>query len=344
MKFIYSLLFACISCVAFSQKTICPDVAGAVDHPLISKYKNSCIVAYDESKFNHVIFPASKIEYKKGSWKADKEITEEGKVTSIIYGIENTERATVLEVQRNYEQALKNGGFEIVYSAFGKKDIAGNSKIGRTYKIFANQEVLDNYQYTKTKSYFRFAFSSTAKNINADDAFFVARRKRDGRTYTFALLIHKNASSWEGLTDNIFIQAIIVEREDMETDQVSAASIDEKIKNEGKEVFHNILFDFGSDTLTQESYAIIETLSDYLKANPSQDYYIVGHTDNVGSLPTNQTLSEKRAKAVLNALTSKYNVPISQISAHGVGQLSPLSINTTEEGRALNRRVEIVLK
>jgi outer membrane protein OmpA-like peptidoglycan-associated protein len=138
--------------------------------------------------------------------------------------------------------------------------------------------------------------------------------------------------------------AQIVEQEDMETGQVSAASIDEKMKNEGKEVFHNILFDFGSDQLTPDSYGIIETLSEYLKANPEQNYYIVGHTDNVGTLPTNQTLSEKRAKAVLAALTAKYGIPLSQVSAHGVGQLSPLAINTTEEGRALNRRVEVVLK
>ena len=45
-----------------------------------------------------------------------------------------------------------------------------------------------------------------------------------------------------------------------------------------------------------------------------------------------------------HALTTKYNVAVSQISAHGVGQLSPLAINNTEEGRALNRRVEVVLK
>jgi outer membrane protein OmpA-like peptidoglycan-associated protein len=60
-----------------------------------------------------------------------------------------------------------------------------------------------------------------------------------------------------------------VEKEDMETGQVSTASIEEKIKNEGKEVFHSILFEFGSDALTADSYATIEILADYLKANPN---------------------------------------------------------------------------
>lgn len=342
MKFIYTVLFACISCIAFSQeRTICPDVEGAINHPLLEKYKNSCIVAYTESKFNAVTFPISKITSNEG---ASKEITEEGKVINLIYGIDNSERATVLEVQKNYEQALKNGNFEILHSAFGRKNISGNYKIQSVYETFGDQKVITEYQYLKPKSYFRFSMSSHNKNVDTDDAYFVARGKRAGKIYTIALFIHYNRTNWEGLKDNIFVIAQIVEQEDMETGQVSAASIEEKIKNEGKEVFHNILFDFGSDNLTQDSYAIIETLSQYLKANSTQNYYIVGHTDNVGSLATNQTLSEKRANAVLIALTTKYGIPLSQLSAHGVGQLSPLAINTTEEGRALNRRVEIVLK
>lgn len=342
MKLLFSLLLIFTACYVHAQeRTICPDVEGAINHPLLEKYKNSCIVAYSESKFNAVTFPISKITSTEG---APEEITEEGKVINLLYGIENTERATVLEVQRNYEQALKNANFEILHSAFGRKNIAGYYKLQNVYETFGEVDIVSAYQYLKPKSYFRFSMSSQHKNVDSDDAYFVAKGKRDGTIYTIALFIHYNRTSWEGLTDNIFVLAQIVEQEDMETGQVSAASINEKIKNEGKEVFHNILFDFGSDQLTTDSYGIIETLSGYLKANPEQRYYIVGHTDNVGSLPANQTLSEKRAKAVLTALTTKYGVPLTQLTAHGVGQLSPLAINTTEEGRALNRRVEVVLK
>ncbi len=342
MRFVFSFLLLFLSCAAFSQeRTICPDVEGAINHTLLEKYNNSCIVAYSESKFNAVTFPVSKVTSREG---ASEELTVEGKVINLIYGIENTERATVLEVQRNYEQALKNGNFEILYSAFGRKKISGNYKLQDVYKTFGEVDVVSSYQFLKPKSYFRFSMSPQHRNIDADDAYFVAKGKRNGKIYTLALFIHYNRTSWEGLEDNIFVLAQIVEQEDMETGQVSAASIDEKIKNEGKEIFHNILFDFGSDKLTPDSYAIIETLSEYLKAKPQQEYYIVGHTDNVGSLTANQTLSEKRAQAVLLALTTKYGVVNSQLTAHGVGQLSPLAINTTEEGKALNRRVEVVLK
>ncbi|MCJ8288780.1 MAG: OmpA family protein [Crocinitomicaceae bacterium] len=342
MKFISFIFIFLSTTTSFAQnRSICPDVTGSLDHLLLEKYKNSCIVAYDESKFNAVTFPISKLSSNEG---APEEITVEGKVVNIIYGIENSNKATVLEVQRNYEQALKNSDFKILHSAFGKKNIGGYYKLQNVYEIFGDPKVVGQYMHLKPKSYFRFSMSPHNSNTDSDDAYFVAQGKRDGKIYTLALFIHYNRSSWEGLAGNIFVQAQIVEKEDMETGQVSAASIDEKIKNEGKEVFHNILFDFGSDQLTEESYAVLETLSEYLKANKEQAYYIVGHTDNIGSLPTNQVLSEKRAKAVITALTSKYGIAASQISAHGVGQLSPLAINTTEEGRALNRRVEIVLK
>ena len=342
MRPIFSILFTSVLFAGYAQnRSICPDVEGGINHPILEKYKNSCIVAYNESKFNAVTFPISKITSRDG---AEKEITEEGKVVNLIYGIENTERATVLEVQKNYEQALKNGNFEILYSAFGRKNISGSYKIQNVYETFGEQRVISEYAYLKPKSYFRFSLSPQAKNVDSDDAYFVAKGKRNGKIYTMALFIHYNRSSWEGIKDNIFILAQIVEQEDMETEQVPTASIDEKIKNEGKEVFHNILFDFGSDQLTKASYEIIAILANYLKANPSQTYYIVGHTDNVGSLSSNQILSDKRAKSVLNALIKNHSIPRNQLSAHGVGQLSPLAINTTEEGRSLNRRVELVLQ
>lgn len=342
MKYFYLLFALFVVNFAHSQdRSICPDVEGAINHPMLDRYKNSCIVAYTESKFNAVTFPISKINSSDGS---EKEITAEGKVVNIIYGIENSERATVLEVFRNYEQALKDSKFEILFSAFGRKNISGSYKIQSTYEAFGSPRVLQEYEHQKSKSYFRFSLSHQAKNINEDDAYFVAQGKHEGKIYTMAIFIHYNRTSSEGLTNNIFVQAQIVEQEDMETGQVSAASIEEQIKNEGKEVFHNILFDFGSENLTTESFETIEILANYLKANSSKKFYIVGHTDNVGDLSSNQILSEKRAKSVLNALINKYGVNASQISAHGVGQLSPLSANETEEGMALNRRVEVVLE
>ena len=78
-----------------------------------------------------------------------------------------------------------------------------------------------------------------------------------------------------------------------------------------------------------------------LNTNPTLKISIEGHTDNVGNLQSNQTLSENRAKAVMNALVLK-GVDKSRLSAKGWGQEKPISDNNTDEGKAKNRRVEIV--
>lgn len=339
MKYFLILFLTLATLNVQAQNSICPDVAGAVPHPLLDNYKGSCIIGYNEIKFDAVTLPVSKVTIK----GTEKKLVVEGKVTDIIYGIDNAQKATVLEIQRNYEQALKKAGFEILFSAFGRKQISDRRTIADSYPAFGSVDFMKSLKYVKPGN-FRFAFSLHNSSQENDGAYFLARGKKGSTNYTLAINIRYNRTSWKELTDHIFIQAKIIEAQAMDTDQVTAASIEEKIKNEGKEVFHNILFDFGSDKLTSESYLVIETLAQYLNSNKELNYYIVGHTDNVGSLATNQLLSEKRAKAVHAALVTKFNVKAAQISAHGVGQLSPLAINITEEGRALNRRVEVVLE
>jgi len=70
--------------------------------------------------------------------------------------------------------------------------------------------------------------------------------------------------------------------------------------------------------------------------------HVVGHTDNVGALAGNMTLSKQRADAVAGALVSKYTVVASRLQASGVGPLAPVAANKTDDGRARNRRVELV--
>ena len=340
MKFLIALTLLLLTGHLQAQISICPDVEGAIPHTLLSNYKNSCIVGYNQTKFDAVTVPISQ----NTSQGADKELTVEGKVIDIIYGIENSANITVLEVQRNYEQALKKSGLEIIYSAFGKKSVMlNNSSIPVKYESVGSPKYLMSFEHLKHND-FRLVFNYLSRNQDGELAYFVAQGNKDGKDYTLVLYINYCKGNSAIINNKIFVHAKIIEAEKMDTDQVSVASIEDKIKNEGKEIFHNILFDLGSDKLTSESYPVIGILAEYLNSKKDKKYYIVGHTDNTGSLEANQTLSEKRAKAVLSALTTKYNVNASQISAHGVGQLSPLSINTTEKGRALNRRVEIVMK
>ena len=79
-----------------------------------------------------------------------------------------------------------------------------------------------------------------------------------------------------------------------------------------------------------------------LKDNSTMQLFVVGHTDNVGGIGSNMTLSKARAESVVRELTTKHGVNATRLAAHGVGSLSPVASNATENGRALNRRVELV--
>ncbi|MFZ2906132.1 MAG: OmpA family protein [Cyclobacteriaceae bacterium] len=126
--------------------------------------------------------------------------------------------------------------------------------------------------------------------------------------------------------------------------EITALDMDAAIKSDGKIALYGILFETGKASITPESAKAVEEVGTYLKNNPAVSIFVVGHTDNVGDYQMNMKLSKSRAEAVKNELVNKYGIEPSRLIAEGIGQLSPISSNETEEGRALNRRVEIVKK
>jgi outer membrane protein OmpA-like peptidoglycan-associated protein len=79
-----------------------------------------------------------------------------------------------------------------------------------------------------------------------------------------------------------------------------------------------------------------------LALTPNLKLYVVGHTDNVGGLAANLELSRRRAAAVVQALTTQYGVAAGRLQAYGAGPYAPVASNDSEDGRALNRRVDLV--
>lgn len=104
-----------------------------------------------------------------------------------------------------------------------------------------------------------------------------------------------------------------------------------------------ILFGFNSSTLSDEAKANLTQFAEVLKSTPDADVAILGHTDNVGTEKANQSVSEKRAKAVAKHLEAQ-GVASSQIKdVLGMNYSQPVASNDTEEGRAQNRRVEVYM-
>ena len=136
---------------------------------------------------------------------------------------------------------------------------------------------------------------------------------------------------------------LIVEKEAMNQDIVANADVfSNDIKATGHASVYGIYFDTGKAEIKPESDAAIAEIAELLKNNNALTVYVVGHTDNVGSFDANMKLSKDRAVAVTNALISKHGIASSRLKAYGVSSLNPIASNKTEDGKAKNRRVELV--
>jgi OmpA-OmpF porin, OOP family len=182
-------------------------------------------------------------------------------------------------------------------------------------------------------------FENALKQINAK---IVAKVVEPGNSYSFITgIVKKNdMETWLKVeATGTDYQLFIVEKQVME--QVIQAN--EMLQSLNKEGFIslNILFETGKSTIKPESIPIVEQIYEMLKNNPGLKVSLEGHTDDTGTPVSNKTLSEARAKAVMDVIITK-GINKERLAAKGWGQEKPVADNRTEEGKAKNRRVEIV--
>jgi outer membrane protein OmpA-like peptidoglycan-associated protein len=133
----------------------------------------------------------------------------------------------------------------------------------------------------------------------------------------------------------------VVAKEAMKQD-ITAGDLLETLNREGRVALY-INFDFGKATIRPDSRQIISQVVEMMKSTPDLQLSVEGHTDNVGNPKSNKVLSDDRAKAVVTAIIAE-GIDAKRLSAVGHGQDKPVADNKAEEGRAKNRRVELVKK
>ncbi len=148
----------------------------------------------------------------------------------------------------------------------------------------------------------------------------------------------------QGADSRANAELYVIEMKPMESDliTVDAASLANDINRTGHASVYGIYFDTGKADVKPESDATLKEIAKLLQGDPTLKLYVVGHTDNEGALDMNMDLSRRRAAAVLTALTTKYAVPAGRLRAYGSGPYAPVASNDSEDGRAKNRRVELV--
>ncbi len=111
----------------------------------------------------------------------------------------------------------------------------------------------------------------------------------------------------------------------------------------GSAIIEGLEFSRGKAEITSPDLPAFQDIADYLVHHPNTKITLVGHTDAEGTLENNMSLSERRAQAVRDTLINRFFVKENQLFATGIGYLSPRTSNATYDGRALNRRVEVVI-
>jgi outer membrane protein OmpA-like peptidoglycan-associated protein len=229
----------------------------------------------------------------------------EGKVTKINYV--NPAGRSSLEIYRNYEQALQKAGFQTMWSCAGRE-------CGQTL-------------------YWTPVNGLSAAGSLADQRYLTVQGKVDGKAVTVAMAVSTTGTTIHVIEQKAMDSGLVV---------ASAAEMAAGIDRDGHISVYAIYFDTGKADLRPESKEAIEQIAQLLKDRPKLQVLIVGHTDSTGALETNMKLSRDRAAAVVAALTGTYSISAARLSPQGAGPLAPVATNRTEEGRARNRRVDLV--
>lgn len=165
-----------------------------------------------------------------------------------------------------------------------------------------------------------------------------------GGSATFRLLVD-NRHLWIGLSvangGEVYELTIVEEAALVQKVELHAGAMAAALVKDGKVVLRGILFDTGQATIKPESAAQMDAILELMKFDPTLALEIVGHTDSTGTAATNLTLSRQRAEAV-KAWLVKAGVDAARLTTTGRGDTQPVADNTTDDGRAQNRRVELV--
>jgi outer membrane protein OmpA-like peptidoglycan-associated protein len=127
-------------------------------------------------------------------------------------------------------------------------------------------------------------------------------------------------------------------------EEVAVNPIEQDLKQSGRAQVYGIYFDFASAAIRPQSHVVLARIAKAMKDNPAWGLTVEGHTDNIGGDASNLDLSRRRSAAVVRSLNTEYRIPSDRFSSQGYGASRPLDTNDTLEGRARNRRVELVRK
>lgn len=313
--------------LALSSLAQAADAPGCKDLNDLKRFEGSSIVFCDKRDFAEYTLVNGRFEgYDFNAHKPlGASVTEvEGRLNQLVYAVPVGPSSA--EVFRNYKLDLEAKGFAISFEAKG-------ADIGRGHGSFFQDFGPGGQIFGYSEQFARYA---------------VASKEVDGVKIWAVLYI----VDFQGGYNPKFAPAkgqVMVRLDFLQIGElkdrmvlVSAAEMVKGLNANGKIALYGIQFDFNKASLKPESKPTIDEIGRMLRDEPARKLYVVGHTDNVGGFDFNMQLSAARANAVVAELVKAHGIAAGRLKAAGVGLLAPVAANDAEEGRARNRRVELL--
>lgn len=329
------ILFAAL--LLFSHNARAQDFKNAGDHPLVKRITGAEIFFQSHQDFDQLKLALEKIQWSGAEAKVKdfKNVVVEGKRFTSYYKL--PEKITVLEAYRNYEQDFKEAGFEILFSALGEdlETVGYNNQVAR--EVYGMK---GTYGTPEEKAQWPFQHTEEAKA-----GYLVARKTTEnGQKYVAVYLVPNTHNNWLSIPVGRTLARVDVcevKSREQRMEHVTSSQMASEISLNGRIALYGIQFNFNSATIMPESEQTLSEVAKLLSERGQLNILVVGHTDAIGSFLYNKNLSQERADAVVSNLKQK-GIDAQRLFPVGVSFAAPIASNASEDGRAKNRRVELV--
>jgi len=303
------------------------DIPGSKDPAGVKRYTGSEIIGYRAPKFDEFLLPLGPpTELSPPAYA--KSLKTEGLVSRYTY-LAPAGRSPA-ELIRNYQLEFQRLGLTSLYA----KGTGEKGWFGPTLNQAADEDQLGQI----------LAYNENQERV------LVAKSKDAKPTYYYIFVTsYRDGIVPERLQSSVakesaLAELIVIMPQAMEENMtlLNAADMSKALADSGKVALYGINFDTDKDTLRADSEPTLKQIGKLLADNPTLNLHVVGHTDNQGKPDYNLDLSRRRAATVARELTSKYGTIANRLDAFGCGPYAPVASNDSEEGRAKNRRVELV--
>ena len=300
------------------------------DHPLVGRYEGSVLTFYRQPRFDEISLLKEPVPDK---YSNSNVLQLEGNVSFYYYEFPGNRSG--LEVHRNFENSFKAKGLEILFSC--------STSNGSCYTDKTNKGGLDFGMALEEVMNWPNGPNPRIDHCGYHDAtsvrYILARRDTGKGVTHVSMAVCESSDDDPG---NVYVT--VVESKAMDTGKIAflnASDMQKSLDATGRVNLYGIYFDTDKDTIKPESKPTLDEIGKLMKGNPQLRLQVVGHTDSTGDDAHNKDLSNRRAASVIRALTQA-GIDAKRFTSRGAGASEPVMPNDNEEGRAKNRRVELV--